>query len=103
VWWNGTAVWWLAARVDSRLVDLTGTFLASEYLMNLVTHGIVIFEILFAGGLWFPATRRFVARAGLVAWPLIGVLAAEPFWGLAMAIFCVPDVRVEPGDGYTAA
>jgi hypothetical protein len=51
----------------------------------------VVFEILFAGGLWFDVTRRLVARAGLVAWPVIGILAGEPFFGLALAIFCVPD------------
>jgi hypothetical protein len=91
VWWDGTAAWWLAARSESRLVDLTGLYRGSEYLMNLVTHAIVAFEILFAGGLWFDATRRLVARAGLVAWPVIGILAGEPFFGLALAIFCVPD------------
>jgi len=89
VWWNGTAVWWLAARVDSRLVDLTGTFLASEYLMNLVTHAIVAFEILFAAGLWFLAARRVVAPLGILAWPLVGVMAGEPLWGLAMAVLTV--------------
>jgi hypothetical protein len=26
-----------------------------------------------------------------VAWPVIGVLAGEPFLGLALAIFSVPD------------
>jgi hypothetical protein len=90
-WWDGTAAWWLATRPDSRLFDLTGIFRGSEYLMNLVTHGIVAFEVVFAGGLWFLATRQHVARSGLVAWPLIGMLAGEPAWGLAMAIFCVPD------------
>jgi hypothetical protein len=68
--------------------------------MNLVTHAIVGFEILFAGGLWFDATRRLVARAGIVAWPLIGILAGEPFWGLAMAIFCVPDAWDGARSGY---
>ena len=89
VWWNGTAAWWLAARVESRLVDLTGTFLASEYLMNLVTHAIVGFEILFAAGLWVPAARRAVAPLGIVAWPLTGIVAGEPLWGLAMAVLAV--------------
>jgi hypothetical protein len=89
-WWDGTAAWWLAARPDSRLVDLTGIYRGSEYLMNLVTHAIVAFEAVFAVGLWFAAARPSVARAGLVAWPAIGILAGEPFWGLAMAIFCVP-------------
>jgi hypothetical protein len=91
VWWDGTAAWWLTARPESRLVDLTGLYRGSEYLMNLVTHAIVAFEILFAGGLWFDATRRIVARAGLVGWPLIGILAGEPFFGLALTICCVPD------------
>ena len=94
IWWDGTAAWWLAARSQSRLVDLTGLYHSSEYLMNLVTHAIVGFEILFAGGLWFDATRRLVARAGIVAWPLIGILAGEPFWGLALAIFSVPDAAL---------
>ena len=90
VWWDGTAAWWLAAQSDSRLVDFTGLFARSEYLCNLVTHAITGFEMAFAVGLWFAATQTIVARIGLVAWPLIGVLAGEPSWGLAMAIFCVP-------------
>lgn len=86
VWWDGTAAWWLAARAESRLVDLTGVFLQSEYLVNLVTHVIVLFEIAFAAGLWLPATRRVIVPAGFVAWPVIGVVAGEPSWGLAMAV-----------------
>jgi hypothetical protein len=90
VWWDGTAAWWLAVRAESRLVDLTGVFARSEYLLNAVTHAITAFEILFAIGLWFAATQTAVARVGLGAWPLIGLLAGEPLWGLAMAVFCVP-------------
>ena len=87
-WWNGTAAWWLASRAGA--IDLRGAYQGSEYLMNLVTHAIVAFEILFAVGIWFVATRRTVARIALVAWPVIGLLAGEPLWGLAMAIFTVP-------------
>lgn len=87
-WWNGTAAWWLASRAGA--IDLRTAYLSSEYLMNLVTHAIVAFEILFAAGIWFWATRRTVARVALVAWPLIGLLAGEPLWGLAMAVFAVP-------------
>lgn len=94
VWWNGTAAWWLAARAESRLVDLTGAYLASEYLVNLVTHVIVAFEILFAAGLWFPAACRVIVPVGLVAWPLIGAIAGEPIWGLAMAVMALGSLRV---------
>lgn len=87
-WWNGTAAWWLASRAGA--VDLRDAYRASEYLMNLVTHAIVAFEILFATGLWFAPTRRLVARIGVVAWPVVGLLAGEPLWGVAMAVFAVP-------------
>lgn len=89
VWWDGTAAWWLAARAESRVVDLTSLFARSEYACNLVTHGITAFEAVFAVGIWFAATQTTIARIGLVAWPLIGVLAGEPWWGIAMAIMCV--------------
>jgi hypothetical protein len=89
VWWNGTAAWWLAARADSPLVDLTGPFLGSEYLVNIVTHAIVLFEVVFAVGLWVPSVRRLLVPVALVAWPLIGLVAGEPFWGLALAVLSI--------------
>jgi len=90
VWWNGTAAWWLASGAEPPLAALAALCRRSEYLTNLITHGIVAFEILFALGPWFDATRAVACRTGLVAWPLVGLLAGEPLWGLAMAIFCVP-------------
>ncbi len=90
VWWDGTAAWWLAGR-PSQLLSLASLFRRSEYLMNLATHAIVGFEIVFAVGLWWALGRRLLARIGLIAWPLVGVLVGEPSWGAAMAIFCVPD------------
>lgn len=88
VWWDGTAAWWLASRAGA--VDLRAAYTRSEYVMNLVTHAIVAFEIAFAIGIWFTPTRRAVGRIAIVAWPVIGLLAGEPLWGLAMAIFAVP-------------
>lgn len=87
-WWNGEAAWWLASRVGA--LDLRAAYVRSEYLMNFVTHAIVAFEILFAAGLWFTATRRTIARLAIVAWPLIGLLVGEPLWGLTMGVFAVP-------------
>ena len=98
VWWDGTAAWWLAARADARVVDLTGLFARSEYVCNLVTHGITAFEAVFAIGIWFAAMQTTVARIGLVAWPLIGLVAGEPWWGVAMAIMCVGVAHVPSPD-----
>lgn len=89
VWWDGTAAWWLAARPESRLIDLTGAYAAATYLMNLVTHAIPAFEIAFAVGIWWPLVRRPLTLAGLVAWPVIGAVVGEPWWGAALAVFCI--------------
>jgi hypothetical protein len=96
VWWNGTAAWWLAVRQDAPLLDMRAALAASEYLTNLVTHAIPLGEIAFAVGLWPAATRTACARAGLVAWPLLGILAGEPAWGLAVATMGVP-AALRPG------
>jgi len=88
VWWDGTAAWWLASRSDA--VDLRAAYVGSEYLMCFVTHAIVAFEIMFAVGLWSTMTRKTVARLAVVVWPAIGLLAGEPLWGAALAVFAVP-------------
>jgi hypothetical protein len=89
-WWDGLAAWYLAAGPQSGMSGLVPFLEESEYLTNLLTHAITAFEILFAVGIWFGATQRFVARIGLVGWPLVGLLAGLPLWGVAMAAFAVP-------------
>ena len=89
-WWNGLAAWYLAAGPRSGAAGLVPLLERSEYLTNLLTHGITAFEILFAIGLWCGPTQQLVARIGLVGWPLVGLAAGEPLWGLAMALFALP-------------
>jgi len=90
VWWNGTGLWWVTTREAGRLIDLTGPLLASEYLCNLLSQGIVAWELCFAVAIWFTPTQRLVAQTAVVAWPLVGLLIAEPIWGVAMAAFTLP-------------
>lgn len=94
-WWDGLAAWYLAAAPQSRLPWLLPAFAASEYLTNLVTHAVTLAEVAFATGLWWRPTRRLVACGGLLFWPLLGLLAGEPFWGVTMALFGLP-FAVEP-------
>ncbi|MFM8891255.1 MAG: hypothetical protein ACKOTB_06460, partial [Planctomycetia bacterium] len=98
-WWDGLAAWYLAAGPQSRLPWLLPAFAASEYLTNLVTHAVTLGEVSFAVGLWWRPTRRIVARGGLLFWPLLGLLAGEPFWGVTMALFGVPSAVESPDDG----
>lgn len=93
VWWNGTASWWLTAHEASQLNEVTYFLASSDFLTNVITHAITAFELLFIIGIWFSVTQTFVARLGLVAWPLIGLAAGEPYWGMAMLIFSLSMAR----------
>ena len=97
VWWDGTAAWWLATRSGSRVIDMTGLLARSEYVTNLITHAIPVWELLFAVGVWFLPCRRLLVAAALVAWPLIGMFAGEPSWGLAMAVLSAAYLRLTGG------
>ncbi len=90
VWWNGTAVWWIATRKPGRLLDVTYVLLQSEYVCNVLTHGIILWEALVVGGIWFASTQKAIARAGLLIWPIVGVLTSCPLWGAVMAVMMIP-------------
>jgi hypothetical protein len=101
VWWDGTAAWWLAARGADRTIDLTGPLAASLYATNLLTHAITLFEVAFALGVWCVPLRPLIVPIAVVCWPLLGLFAGEPFWGLAMAILALAfrDAAVRSGGG----
>ncbi|HEY2759430.1 MAG TPA: hypothetical protein VGI75_01765, partial [Pirellulales bacterium] len=71
-WWQGTAVWWLMARPESRLVNLT--FLsgtgeqALTYMMNLCTYAVLLYELCFAVLIWNPLARPILLVAGVLIW-----------------------------------
>jgi hypothetical protein len=80
----------MAARKPGRLLDITDLLLQSEYLCNVLTHGIILWEALVVGGIWFVSTQKVIARAGLVIWPIVGVLTSCPLWGAVMAVMTIP-------------
>ena len=77
-WWSGKAVWWLIARPDSRLVDLTWMY-NTPMLLNAWTHGIVLFELAFAILIWNRLAR-----------PLLLVLAVPMWVSLALITGLTP-------------
>ncbi len=73
VWWSGEAMWWLIAHTESRLVDLT--FLhRHEYLINLWTHAVVWFELLFGLLIWHRLARPLLLAIGVIQWISLGLV-----------------------------
>ncbi|MFV1965092.1 MAG: HTTM domain-containing protein [Pirellulaceae bacterium] len=75
-WWRGDAVWWLAASTESRLLDLT--FLHRyPLLINLWTHCIVAFELLFAVLIWNRLARPLLLGISLVMWLSLAIVTGQ--------------------------
>jgi hypothetical protein len=85
VWWSGDAVWWLMARPDSRLIDLT--FLhGAGYLINLWTHVTVGFALLFGILIWIPLLRPLLVALAVPFWLSIGLLSGQVAFAGAMLV-----------------
>lgn len=88
-WWQGTAVWWLMARPDSRLVDLTGLSrmgLAFEYLVNFLTHAIVIYELCFVFLIWNPLARPILLVLGAFIWASLALVGGSVSFAVLMFV-----------------
>ena len=85
VWWSGTAVWWLAARTETRLVDLTGWNSTGQFmLLNLWTHLAVVVELMFGLLIWVRVLRPILMVLVAVLWLGWLLLTGELGWCLLM-------------------
>jgi len=88
-WWQGTAVWWLMARPESRLVDLTGLShmgLAFEYLVNFLTHAIVLYELCFVFLIWNPLARPILLVLGALMWIGLALIGGSVSFAVIMLV-----------------
>jgi hypothetical protein len=88
-WWQGTAVWWLMARPESRLVDLTGLSglgLSFQYVVNFFTHAIVLFELCFVFLIWNPIARPLLITLGIIMWLGLALIGGSVSFAILMLI-----------------
>jgi len=97
-WWQGTAVWWLMARPESRLVDLTGLSnmgIAFEYLINLCTYTIVVYELCFAVLIWNPLARPILLLLGVFVWSGLALIGGSVSFCVLMLAATLAFLRPE--------
>jgi hypothetical protein len=85
VWWNGNAVWWLIARPGAALVDMRSLY-NWQYVINIWTSAIVLFELAFAILIWNRTARPLMIVASAVMWTGTAVLTGMVPFCLAMFI-----------------
>lgn len=72
-WWDGTAVWWLAGRQDSSMIDIS--FLSqAPYVVNLWTLGFLLFEISFGALAWNKLLAPLMVAISVFAWTSLGLI-----------------------------
>jgi hypothetical protein len=85
IWWRGEAVWWLAAAGRSNMLS-TEILANRAYLVNAMTHGWILVEIL---ALWLLIPRSTRPIGVLLGWfscCLIGLLADQACYALLLAV-----------------
>lgn len=76
-WWEGTAVWAIVvAHADSRIVDLTA-LRRVPYLIDILTHCIVFFEIMFGLFIWNRLARPLLLLVAIPIWLLLAILTSN--------------------------
>lgn len=85
VWWSGEAIWWLIARSESRLVDLTGLS-SFVVIINFWTHSVAAYLLGFGVLIWNRLTRPLFLGAGLIIWISLALVTGEVAWCLTMLV-----------------
>jgi len=79
VWWTGEALWWLIAKPESRLVDLTGLH-QHPYVINAWTHAVAWGELAFGLLIFNRWARPPLLALATVLWiSLAAVTGFVPF------------------------
>jgi hypothetical protein len=82
-WWMGRAIWGFISKPESGYVDMT--WLADHlYLLNLWTHGVVVFEFAFALLIWNRLARPILFAAAILVWGSVGLVSGLMGFALVM-------------------
>ncbi len=94
-WWNGLAIWQVVSNLEYQTRDLT--WLAwYPWLVNLLTHATIVWEMTFWALVWRPVLRPFVLLMGTTIHLGIGAFLGMWTFGLAMIFAYVSFLQGEP-------
>lgn len=86
-WWRGEGMWWLIAKSESRLIDLTflhGT--TPTYVVNLWTHAVVALNLACGILLWHRLARPLLLILVTISWAGLALVTGLVSYCLIMAV-----------------
>lgn len=96
VWWQGTGIWWLIARADAPLVDLTWLH-SYPHVVSIWTYLVVLWQVTFAILIWHPLARPLLLVVNAIMWGLLAPVTGLLDCGLMMVIASLAFVpRITP-------
>ncbi|MEC8510452.1 MAG: hypothetical protein VXZ53_25955, partial [Planctomycetota bacterium] len=98
-WWEGEAIWTLMASSETRTLDLT-VLGRTPWLLNLFTHGVLIFEIAFPILVWNQRLRPLLLTLSAIFWLFLGLTSGLLLFCLAMLSLSLafwPETSAESG------
>jgi hypothetical protein len=85
VWWSGSALWWLIAKTESRLVDFTWLH-RFPLVVDALTNAVVVYQFSFPVLVWNRLARPLVLGLGVVVWGLLALIAGLVPFALMMLV-----------------
>lgn len=87
-WWDGEAIWSLAAQTQSRPIDLTW-IRNYEILVNLWTYSVLAFELAFPVLISNRLLRPIVLTLAAVIWGSLALVTGDVIYSLALIAGCI--------------
>jgi hypothetical protein len=84
-WWTGDAVWYSVATLEYQSIDMTWLW-HYPWLVNLLTHATVAFELSYPALIWPRLTRPWVLLMAVLVHGGIVLFLGMPTFGLVMLI-----------------
>lgn len=95
-WWRGEGMWWLIARSESRLVDLTFLHGTTQiYLVNIWTHAVVAINLACGVLLWNRLARPLLLVLAALSWTALALVTGLVSYCLIMVVAGVAFVSPE--------
>lgn len=93
-WWSGLGMWWLIARRESRLVDLSWLYRHPD-VIDVWTHAIVLFELAFPLLVWNRLARPLLLGIAALVWTSLALVTGDITFALALGTAALAFVSPE--------
>lgn len=84
VWWQGDAIWWIVARPEARIIDLAALLHGHPFLVNALTHGVVLVGLTFPVLIWVRLLRPLVLAVAMATWIFLALATGLVTFGVLM-------------------